>query len=155
MFQKDTACTSWNAADICTNCVYTAPAPIESVFWQTGRRSLPPGLLCSSQKRGTSSQILARRHTQTNKRTPVIWICDLCHKPINKQQTSIRCNHTHWVHLKSTQIKQRQYKPDWRCTIRTRTQMVTATPSRNKSPPTHPQTTINQRSKTSSYFKST
>ena len=26
--------------------------------------------------------------------TPVIWICDLCHKQINKKQTSIRCNHT-------------------------------------------------------------
>ena len=49
---------------------------------------------------------------------------DLCHKQINKKQTSIRCNHTHnthWVHLKCTQIKQRQYKPDWRCTIHTPT----------------------------------
>ena len=34
------------------------------------------GWLCSSQKRGTSSKILARPH----KHTPVIWICDLCHK---------------------------------------------------------------------------
>ena len=40
--------------------------------------------------------------------TPVIWAGDLCHK----QQTSIRCNHTHWVYLKCTQIKQRQYKSD-------------------------------------------
>ena len=31
-------------------------------FGQAGRRSLPPGWLCSSQKWGTSSQILARRH---------------------------------------------------------------------------------------------
>ena len=49
----------------------------------------------------------------------------------NNKQTSIRCNHTHnthWVHLKCTQIKQRQYKPDWRCTIHTHTQNVT-TPS--------------------------
>ena len=47
--------------------------------------------------------------THTNKDTPVIWICDLCHKQINKKQTSIRCNHTHythWVHLKCTHIKQ-------------------------------------------------
>ena len=53
----------------------------------------------------------------TNKHTPVICICDLCHKQINKKQTSIRCYHkhnTHWVCLKCTQIKQRQYTRDWR-----------------------------------------
>ena len=68
--------------------------------------------------------------TDTNKHTPVIWICDLCHKQIKKQPTSIRCNHTHnthWVHLNCTQIKQRQYKPDWRCTFPTHTQIVTRT----------------------------
>ena len=58
----------------------------------------------------------------------IIWICDLCHKQIKKQQTSIRCNHTHWVHLNCTQIKQQQYKPDWRCTIHTPIQIVTTTP---------------------------
>ena len=66
--------------------------------------------------------------THTNKHTPVIWICDLYHKQINKKQTSIRFNHTHnthWVHLNCTHIKQRQYKPDWRCTIHTPTQNVT------------------------------
>ena len=50
----------------------------------------------------------------------------------NKQHTSIRCNHTHkthWVHLKCTQIKQRQYKPDRRCAVHTPTQLVTTTPS--------------------------
>ena len=49
-----------------------------------------------------------------------------------KQQTSIRCNHTHnthWVHLNCTQTKQRRYKPDWRCTFHTPTQIVTTTPS--------------------------
>ena len=100
-------------------------------FWAS-RPSLPAAwlILCSSQKRGTSSQILARRHTQIN--TPVIWICDLCHQQIKKQQTSIRCNHTHnthWVHLNCIQIKQRQYNPDWRCTIHTPTQIVTITPN--------------------------
>ena len=87
----------------------------------------------------------------THKHTPVIWTCDLCNKQINKKQTSIRCNHTHnkhWVHLKCTHIKQRQYNHDWRCTIHTPTQKVTATP-------THLQTTINQRTNTLSYFKST
>ena len=90
--------------------------------------------------------------THTNKHTPVIWICDLCHKQINKKQTSIRCNHTHnthWVHLKCTHIQQRQYKPDWRCTIHTPTQNVTTTPSANTTPhhkqtTTHPLTNNNQ-----------
>ena len=82
--------------------------------------------------------------THTNKHTPVIWICYLCHKQINKKQTSIRCNHTHnthWVHLKYTHIQQRQYKPDWRCTIHTPTQNVTRTPSTDNTTPHHKQTT--------------
>ena len=56
----------------------------------------------------------------------------LCHKQIKKQQTSIRCNHTHnthGVHLNCTQIKRPQYKPDWRCTIHTTTQIGTTTQS--------------------------
>ena len=64
------------------------------------------------------------RTTHTNKHTTVIWICDSCHKQINKKQPSIRCNHTrntHWIHLKYTQIKQRQYKPGWGCIIHTHT----------------------------------
>ena len=69
--KKTQPAQSWTAADICTNCVYTIPSPRDgvpdSVYWgKAGRRSLPPGWLCSSQKRGTSSQILARRHTQTD-----------------------------------------------------------------------------------------
>ena len=132
-------------------------------FGQAGRRSLPPGWLCSSQKLGTSSQILARRYTQTN--TPDICICDLCHKQINKKQTLIRCNHTHnthWVHLKCTQIRQRQYKHDWRCTIHAPTKNVTTTPrtdnrtAHHKQTTTHALTNNNQlKDKTSSYFKST
>ena len=91
--------------------------------------------------------------THTNKHTPVIWIYDLCHKQINKKQTSIRCNHTHnthWVHLKCTQIKQRQYKPDCRFTIHTPTQNVTTTLStdnrtvHHKQTTTHPLTNNNQ-----------
>ena len=65
--------------------------------------------------------------THTNKHTPVIWICDLCHKQINKKQTSIRCNHTKKHTLNCTHIKQQQYKPDWRCTIHTPTQNITTT----------------------------
>ena len=106
---------------------------------QAGCRSLPHGLLCSSQKRGTSSQIMARRHVPVIINTFQSWICDLCHKQIKKQQTSIRCNPTYWVHLNCTQIKQRQYKPDWRCTIHTPTQIVTTTPSPDNTTTTHRQ----------------
>ena len=101
-------------------------------FGQAGRRSLPPGWLCSSQKRGTSSQILARRHT-----------LQACHKQISKKQTSIKYNHTHnthWVHLNCTQIKQQQYKPDWKCTIHTPTQNVTTTPKTDNTTAHHKQT---------------
>ena len=87
-----------------TNCVYTIPAPRDGgpipFFEQAGRRSLPHGWLCSSQKRGTSSQILAQRYTQTNTLHPVKWMSQTINKP--------QCNHTHnthWVHLKCTQIK--------------------------------------------------
>ena len=58
--------------------------------------------------------------------------------------SSLRCNHTyntHWVHLKCTQIKQRQYKPDWRCTIHTPTQLVTTTPSTANTTAHHQQIT--------------
>ena len=81
--------------------------------------------------------------THTNKLTPVIWICGLCHKQINKQQSSIRCNHTHnthWVHLKCILINKRQYKPDWRCTIYTPTQIGT-TPGTNNTTAHHKQIT--------------
>ena len=63
-------------------------------FWLAVRRSLPPGWLCSSQKRGTSSQILAQRHTQTNT-LQSFWICDLCHKPKKKQETNLNQMYPH------------------------------------------------------------
>ena len=96
-------------------------------FWAS-RPSLPAAwqaLLLTKAKDVESNPVPT---THTNKHISVIWICDLCHKQINKQHTSIRCNHTHnthWVHLNCTKIKQRQYKPDWRCTIQTPTQIVT------------------------------
>ena len=104
--KKTQPARGWNAADICTNCVYTIPAPRDGgpipLFGQAVRRSLPPG----------GGRRVKSLPGDTNKHTPVIWICDLCHKQINKKQTSIRCNNTHWVHLICTQIKQRQYKHD-------------------------------------------
>ena len=52
--------------DICTNSVYSTQPPEMGArlrcFGQAGRRSMSHGWLCSSQKWGTSSQILARRH---------------------------------------------------------------------------------------------
>ena len=125
-------------------------------FLQAGRRSLSLGWLCSSQRRRTSSQILARRHTQTNTHQ----LYGLVTSVTNKQQTSIRCNHTHnthWVHLKCTHIKQRQYK-QWlemhhshthtKRNNNTRHRQHNSPSQTNYHPPTH-------RTKTSSYFKST
>ena len=67
----------------------------------------------------------------------------------NTQETSsIRCNHTHWVHLICTQIKQRQYKNDWRCTIHAPTQNVTTTQQ-------HITNNNQPKDKNTSYFKST
>ena len=125
-----------------------------SIFW-TSRPSLPAAWLALLLTNSGDVESNLGPTTQ-NKHTPVIWMCDLCHKQINKKQTSTRCNHTHnthWVHLKCTHIQQRQYKPDWRCTIHTPTQNVTTTPSTDNTTPhhkqttTHSQTTINQRTK--------
>ena len=116
----------WTAAYICTNCVYTIPAPLfrvsrPSLLTKAGDVELNPGLT-----------------THTKKHTPVIWICD---KQINKKQTLIRCN-THTKHTGFiTHIQQQQYKPDWRCTIHTATQNVTTTPSTDNTTPHHKQTT--------------
>ena len=155
LFQEDTACTRLECCrDLYKWCLQNPClqrwGPDSIIFGQTRRRSLPPLLL--TKVRDVESNPGPTTHT--NKYTTVIWICDLCHKQINKKQTTIRCNHTHWAHL----IKQQQYKPDWRCTIPTPTQNVTTTPStahHKQLPPTHSQTTINQRTKTLSYFKST
>ena len=138
--QEDTACTR---LDCCRHrhklCLHN-PNPRDGarfrLFGQVVRFSLPPGWLRSTQKRGTFSQILARRHTQTNTLQSFGFVTFVT----NKKQTSIRCsNHTHnthWVHLKCIHIQQRQYKPDWRCTIHTPTQNVTP-PSTNNTPPHH------------------
>ena len=135
----------WTAAQIVSTQSLLPKMGPNSVFWAS-RPSLPAAWLA----------LLPGPTTHTEKHTPVIWICDLCHKQINKKQTSIRCNHTHnthWVHLNCTHIKQRQYKPDWRCTIHTPTQNVTTRPStdnttsQHKQTTTHSQTTINQKTK--------
>ena len=109
------------------------------------RRSLPAAWLALLLTKAGDAESNPGPTTHINKHTPVMWICDLCHKQINKKQTSIRCNHTHnthWVYLKYTHIQLRQYKPDWRCTIHTPTQNVTTTQlpiTNNHHPPTQKQ----------------
>ena len=68
--QEDTACTRLDCCRHLHKIVSTQSLPPEMgarfiFFGQACRRFLSPGWLCSSQKRGTSSPILARRHTQT------------------------------------------------------------------------------------------
>ena len=115
----------------------------DSVFWAS-LPSLPAAWLVLLLTKTGDVESNPDPMTHTDRHTPVIWICDLCHKQINKKQTSIRCNHTHnthWVSLNYTHIKQQQYKPDWRCTIHTPTQNVTTTPNTDNSPSHHKQTT--------------
>ena len=140
----------WTAADICTNCVYTIPVPEMGARFRflASRRLLPAAWLALLLTKAGDVESNPGPATHTNKHTPVIWIFDLCHKQINKKQTSIKCNHTHnthWVHLKCTHIQQRQYKPDWSCTIHTPTQNVTTTPSTDNTTPHHKQTTTHPR----------
>ena len=51
------------------------------------------------------------KHTRTQ-----VWICDICHREINRKQTSLRCNHSeHWVHLRFAHIRVDQYTDTWIC----------------------------------------
>ena len=106
-------------------------------FW-AGRRSLTAAWLALLLTKAGDVESNPGPTTHTNT-LQSFWICD--HK-----QTSIRSNHIHWVHLKCTQIKQRQYKPDWRCTIHTPTQNVTTTlrTAHHKQTTTHPRTNNNK-----------
>ena len=75
--------------------------------------------------------------TQTNTHPHSLQSFGLVTFVTTKQQTSIRCTHTHWIHRKYTQI--RQYKPDWRCTIHTnRNNNASPSPTKHH-PPTHKQ----------------
>ena len=152
IFHEDTACTR---LECCRNlhklCLHN-PCPQrwgpDSVLWASPP-ALPSAWLALLLTKAGDVESNPGPTTHTNKHTPVIWMCDLCHKQINKKQTSIRCNHTHnthWVHLKCTHTKERQYKPDWRCIIHTPTQNVATTPStaHHKQTTTHPLTNNNQ-----------
>ena len=51
------------------------------------------------------------KHTRTQ-----VWICDICHREINRKQTSLRCNQSeHWVHLRCAHICVDQYTDTWIC----------------------------------------
>ena len=63
---------------------------------------------------------LGKNASQTAMRTRLIralvWICDICHREINRKQTLLRCNHSeHWVHLRCAHIRVDQYTDTWIC----------------------------------------
>ena len=142
VFKKDTACTRLECCRHLHKLCLHNPCPVGKFpfFGQAGRRSMPPGWLRTLQRRGMSSQILARRHKQTHSSHGFVT------SVINKQHNLIRCNDTHWVHLKYTQIKRRQYKANWRFTIHTPTQIVTTTPSTDNTTTHHQQITTHSQS---------
>ena len=105
-----------------------------------GKPSVAPCRLAGSVPHKSGGHRVKSWPDDTHKQTHSSHM-DLCLKQINKQQTSIRCSHTHSVHLKYTQIKQLKYKPDWRCTIHTPTQIVTTIPSTDNTTAHHQQIT--------------
>ena len=101
--QEDTACTR---LDCCRHLHKLCLHNPDYVFWAS-RPSLPAAWLALLLTKAGDVESNPGPTTHTNKHTPVIWICDLCHKQINKKQTSIR-QHT----LGSSELytyKQRQY----------------------------------------------
>ena len=102
MFQEDTACMR---LECCRHlhklCLHNlCPIPF------LGKPAVPPYRLagCSAPHKSGRRESNPGPTTHTNKHTPVIWIRDLCHKQINKKQTSIRCNHTHTHTLGSSEM---------------------------------------------------
>ena len=89
----------WNAAEICTHCVYTIPAPRDRgpipYFGQAG--GAPCRLAGSAPQKAGDVESNPGATTHTNKHTPLIWICELCHKQINKNkpQSDVTTHTTH------------------------------------------------------------
>ena len=145
--KKTQPARGWNAAEICTNCVYIIPAQSwvpDSVFGAS-RPSLPASWLALIFTKAGDVESNPGPTTHTNNTLQSFGFVT----SVTNKETSLRCNHTHnthWVNLKSTQIKQRQYKPNWRCTIHTPIQNVTTTPStaHHKQTTTHLLTNNNQ-----------
>ena len=57
-----------------------------------------------------------------------VWICDICHREINRNQTWVRCNHwEHWVHLRCAHIRVDQYKDTSICHLHRESRLPHAT----------------------------
>ena len=106
------------AAHRSTNCTYPfCPpqwGPVSTVVW-AGRPSGPAAWLALLLlKAGDVETNPGPKHTRTQ-----VWICDICHREINRKQTSVtslRCNHSeHWVHLRCAHIRVDQYTDTWIC----------------------------------------
>ena len=82
------------------------------VFFCAGRPSGPAGWLALLLlKAGDAETNSCLKNTRTQ-----VWICDICHREINRKQISVRCNHSeHWVHLRCAHIRLNQYTDTWIC----------------------------------------
>ena len=81
-------------------------------FW-AGRPSGPAGWLALLLlKAGETNP--GPKHTRTQ-----VWICDICHREINRKQTSLKCNLSEdWVHPRCAHIRMDQYTDTWICHLR-------------------------------------
>ena len=104
-----------DAAQRSTNCTHpSCPpqwGPVSTVFWAgrpSGLAGWLPLLLLEAADVETNP---GPKHTRTQ-----VWICDICHREINRKQTSLRCNHSeHWVRLRCAHIRVDQYTDTWIC----------------------------------------
>ena len=140
------------AAQRSTTCTHSfcSPqwGPVSNVFW-AGRPSGPAGWLALLLlKAGDVETNPGPKHTRTQ-----VWICNICHREINRKQTSLRCNHSeHWVHLRCAHIRIDQYTDTWICHLEDPDYLTQHTPHHTflHSPPTPPHPTSPQ---TPTYIK--
>ena len=116
MVQKSTAYT-WLDRCCSTQHKLYSPLPPPTMgarfyrfFCGAGRPSGPAGWLpLLLLKAGDVETNPGPKHTRTK-----VWICDICHREINRKQTSLRCNHSeHWMHLRCAHIRVDQYTDTW------------------------------------------
>ena len=96
--RKTQPARGWTAAGIFTNCVYIIPAhrdggPIPFL----GNLAIAPCRLAGSAPHISGGRRVKSWPDDTHKQTPVIRICDICHKPKktrNKPQSYVT-THTH------------------------------------------------------------
>ena len=65
----------------------------------------------------TCKQHEKKQRMQITKSIKPTWTCDVCDKQIKRNQTSIECNSAdkHWIHLKCSEIKLKEYTQTWKC----------------------------------------